>query len=412
MGSTSGTGAGGAAAPSGGDEPARHDAGHRPAGDPQAAPRPPKLRFSSWSVARGLLLLTFGFLVVRVVTLASAPLWWLSTAAVVAALFQPAIIFLRRWMPSWVAVLLLLAVVGAGLGLGGYRGLEEINRQVTTVRENALVAAGDLEGSTTYGSLAQEFGLRGKVATFFDSLPPVLGGSDTSAAVQAAASGASALFAIFMLTLLLLVFGRRFARAALAQIDDPVVRHRVTGAVYLAYQRSSLYVWSMIGRSITIGIVVFVGASLGGFPAPTALAFWFAGWSLVPAVGLVVAVAPLGLGLAVVSPPVAIVIGVGVIVLQVLDAVFVQRLIERRSVHVGPALTLVAALVGGSLYGVGGVLILLALTVFGMAFLRETSGGLTDVPGSLRALVTPPPALVGAGAAIDPPGTTGSVGAP
>jgi hypothetical protein len=71
--------------------------------------------------------------------------------------------------------------------------------------------------------------------------------------------------------------------------------------------------------------------------------------------------------------------------------VFVQRRIEARTVHVGPGLMLVGTLVGLQVYGPGGVLVLLAIIVFGMAFMRRLTEDHDNAVASVRALMEPTP---------------------
>jgi len=356
-----------------------------------AALPPTRLRFSSWSIVRSILLVLSILLLVSLVIAASTPLWWLAIGAAVAGLFLPAVLWLRQYVPGWLAILIVLVGVTAITGLVGYRGFDELRSQFETLETNAIRAAEDLEASKQFGQVATEFDLTEKVSNAFSKVPLVQvgGGDDAASTVQSAASSGGALFAIGMLALLLLIFGRRMARDAIAQIPDPDVAARVGVLVFGSYRASSRYVYLMAVRAVVVGVGGGVACGVGGMGTPTALGFWFAIMSFVPGIGLVVAALPIALYAAITSLPLAVFVFFLSLLVQLFDAVVVQRRIDASSVHVGPGITLVAALIGVQLYGIGGALVLLALTVFSMAFVARLTAGDIDIFTALRALADP-----------------------
>lgn len=348
-----------------------------------------RLRFSSWSIVRAVLLLLIGLVLVRIVGAASTALWWSAIAVAIAALFQPAALYLRRFMPGWLAILTVIVVVLGVIGLVGYRGVNELVTQFNILQNNAISTARDIQGSAQFGQMAREFGLVDKVTSFFQDLPLALGGGDAAAAIQSAASSGGALVAISMLALLMLIFGPRFARGAIAQIDDPAIARNLHAVLATAYRRSSTYVWLMACRAVAIGLIAGIACALLGIEAPTAVGLGFAAMSLIPGVGIVVASLPVAVAEAVTSPASAVAVFLAAVGVQLIDVVVVQRRIEVRSVHVGPALTLVALLIGMQLYGLGGILVALAVTIFGVAFLSTLTEAHPDVPSAFRDLLMP-----------------------
>jgi predicted PurR-regulated permease PerM len=277
------------------------------------------------------------------------------------------------------------------VGLVGYRGVAELTTQFQALRASALDAARSIQGSRQFGQVATEFGLVDKATQFFAHLPVVLGGSGdegaAAAAVQSASSIGSALFAIATFAVLMLIFGVRFVRAGLAQIDDEMARRQLGSLVVQAYHDSYRYVWLMALRAVVIGIVGGLVCTALGLETPTVLGVGFALLSLIPGLGLVLAAIPVTVLLAIQSPPTAAIVFVVALIVQALDVVFVQNRIDAASVEVGPMPTLVAGLVGLQLYGFGGLLIGLAVAVYTLAVLRRLADTHDEVLTAMRQLV-------------------------
>jgi predicted PurR-regulated permease PerM len=277
------------------------------------------------------------------------------------------------------------------IGLLGYRGFDELSNQLASLKADSVRTAEEIEASEQFGDVAKEFGLREKVSSFFSDLPTEMVGGSAANALQSAASSGGALFAIWTLSLLMLIFGSRIVRSGFAQVDDPVIAHRAQALVVRAYRDSSRYVWLMIFRALVVGVVAGLCCTALGVQTPTAFAVWFALLSLIPGFGIIVAAIPLAIFQSVTAAPLGLlIIGVAILV-QVADVVFVQRRIEMSSVHVGPGLMVVAALVGFQIYGPGGLLVMLAATIFSIAFIRGLTEDHDNVVSAMRALMAPTP---------------------
>lgn len=351
-----------------------------------------RIRFSSFSVIRAVLVVVAAIVVLQLVALADTTLWWLAIATALAGLYEPAAMWLRRFLPAWLAIAIVVFGVVAIIALLGYRGFDELSNQLASLRADAERTTQEIEASEQFGEVAKEFGLSQKVHDFFQDLPTEMVGGDTTTAIQSAASSGGALFAIWTLSLLMLIFGSRIVRSAFAQIDDPVIAFRAQGLVVQAYGDSSRYVWLMISRALVIGLVSGLSCAALGMQTPTAFGVWFALLSLIPGFGIIVAAVPLAIAQSVSSAPLGLVIIGAALLIQVLDVVFVQRRIEASSVHVGPGLMVVAALIGFQVYGPGGLLVMLAAVIFGMAFIRRLTEGHDNAVLAMRALMEPTPA--------------------
>ena len=349
------------------------------------------VRLTTWSVVRGVLVVAATALLVTLARAAETPLWWIAIAAVIAALLSPAVLRLQRHLPRGLAIVIVVALTIAFGVLVVWRGLSEVSAQVSTLRTEAEQVAAEYEASDQYGQVADEFQLTDKVNGFFDSLPVYLGGGDATAAVEAVTENAGGLLAIFFLLMLLIVSGDRMVRAGVAQLLVEPQRGRALDMLRGAYSRTSRYAGVLIVRALVVGIVVGVLAALLGWPASTVIALWFALWSLVPGVGLVVAAAPVCLALAVSSPAWAAVALAVAVAAQYGVARTVEAWVERRILRLGAALTLLAAALGIELYGLGGALIMGYAAAFVVALGHELASEGRPLPDVVRDLLRRPP---------------------
>jgi predicted PurR-regulated permease PerM len=193
-----------------------------------------------------------------------------------------------------------------------------------------------------------------------------------------------------MLALLMIVFGPRLVGGAIGQISSPGLSGRVGRLVADAYDASSRYVWLMALRALAIGVITGGAFAIAGFETPTALGLWFAVLSLIPGLGVVIAALPIAVYEGVTSYPLAVLLFLSAVLFQALDSNFVQSRIDLHSVRIGPGLTIMATLFGLQLYGIGGVLVALAVVIFSVALLRELARGHDDVFTAFRTLVQPP----------------------
>jgi len=199
-------------------------------------------------------------------------------------------------------------------------------------------------------------------------------------------SSGGALFSVALLTLLLVLLGPTLVDRGIHQIRDGERRRRVHRHVHVMFGAASRYVGWMTVRAVVMGGAAGMIAAGLGSDAPTLVGVWFAACSIVPIIGFVIAVLPIAALLAVSSPGPAAALLFAVVLLQGLDARLLQPRVEARSVHVGPALTLVAVFLGAQLYGVGGALVLLAAAVAGPALVVSLTSGRAPLTEAMRSL--------------------------
>jgi predicted PurR-regulated permease PerM len=372
---------------------------------------PDRLRFTPFSLVRAAVIVAAGLVVLRALVAAGTVVWWLAIGTVVAAALLPSVAVLERYLPRPAAIILVIVVLFGIFGLVGYRGWAELSTQFDTLQTNAVNAATDIQESDQFGQVAREFGLVDKTRQFFSSMPVAVGGgSDAAAAVQNAASSGGALFSISMFALLMLIFAPQFVRSGLNQIDDVAVRERVSELMIRAYHQTARYSWLMVARAVVIGVIGGLACLALGLETPTALGVMFALFSFVPGLGIVLATLPIAVFEAIQSVPTAVVLILSAIIVQALEVAFVQRRIDDASVHVGPAATIVAALLGLQLYGIGGALVAMAATVYGLAMLRGLTHAHDEVFTAMRELVGDEDEEIAAMTGRDVPDPSGAPG--
>jgi len=361
----------------------------RPITSDDRAPRPDawplRVEYRPWSIVRAVGIFLGAGAAVVLIWMSSTVLLWLAIASVLAALFYPVLDRLKRRLPNALALIVLVLVVLGMAATVSYRGFAEVQNQTQAVQTQAADAASELEQSPRYGSVATEFALSAKVQTFFSSLPVSNSGSgDLTGAVGSVASSGSALFAVTMLALLMLIFGQTMLSAGIEQVEQPRRRYRVRALIHAAYDATSRYAWLMIGRAAAIGIGTGLISLALGFGTPTVVGLWFAILSVIPALGILLATLPIAVLLVPQSPVEALAVLLVAIAVQAVDAAVVQRRIDAASVHVGPFPTVLAVMLGFQLYGVGGVLLALAVTAFVVAALKRLTQGEDDLLTALR----------------------------
>lgn len=341
---------------------------------PGAAPSPtPRrvVRFSAPSLVRAVGVVGLGLFGVLAFLAAKRPLGWLLVAVLLAALLFPVVDRLARHVPRGLAIAI-VALGGLALVAGiTYRGIDEVRRQADRVERAAPAAARDLQRSERFGEFARQAQLEDKVETFVQELPDRLRGGDPVDALRAAASRGAAFLVTFVLMVFVLISGPRFLASGLAQIRDPHRRAGVERVLGAAFPRAWCYVALSLAKASVAGVFTWALCVVVDVPGAVLLGLWVAAWSLVPAVGVLVGSLAVVLLSITVSLEVAGAVLVVFLAYQVAEVFVVQRRIERRSIHVGPFVSLVVAALGLELYGIGGLFGGLVLVVFALCVLDE-----------------------------------------
>lgn len=271
-------------------------------------------------------------------------------------------VFLRRlatWVadhtplsPTWGLVAVVLALVGALAGAFAARG-PAIAAEVRTLRERLPEAAESLKGR-----LAEyEWGQRAieEAPSPRELLPDDPDAITRVTGVASRTFGAVASFAIILfLGLVLAGTPGVYRRGLLALLPE----RRVPRAREVLDRLSDTLWWWLVGRVISmtfIGVVTGVGLWLLGVPLAFVLGLLAALLSFIPNLGPVLSAVPAILLALVDGPRQALWVALLYVGVQLVESFALDPYIDRKTVHLPPALTVVAQLVlalAGGLLGV------------------------------------------------------------
>jgi predicted PurR-regulated permease PerM len=331
-----------------------------------------RLRFTTRSVLLAIAMLGATLALLRLIAVSTRVLGWIGAAIVIAGLLHPPIQALARRMPRALAIVIVVASTLAAVGFISYRVVDTVVAETDNLQESAPNAARELERSERWGDLAREFKLVERTKRFVDQVPERLQGGDTADAIRSAATRGVAFLATGVLSLFFVLYGPRLTQSALDQISDSVRRARMRAIASAAYGRAARYAGGTLAMAIFAGGVGWAAASLADVRGAAALGVWMGIWDIVPVVGAVIGALPIVLLAAAFSgSATAWLLVVVFAVYQVLEARTAQRWVEKRSVHLGPFVTVVTGLVGIETYGFGGAVVFLAFVTFALAMLDE-----------------------------------------
>jgi predicted PurR-regulated permease PerM len=122
-------------------------------------------------------------------------------------------------------------------------------------------------------------------------------------------------------------------------------------------------------RAVTFGLVAYAICHLFDLPAPVVLALLAGALALLPYIGFFLGAIPIVLftaGFESITGAIALL--VVVIAIQLTEALTVRRWVDERTMHVGPAVPVIVALLGYEIYGLGGAGYGVAIAVMLLAF--------------------------------------------
>ena len=332
------------------------------------------LRLSPSSVIRAVVMLGLTVAALALVASSTRVIGWIAAAAVLAGLLEPLVEVLSRKVPRGLA---LAAVVLGSLGLAagiGYAVVDDVAQQVDELEEALPDAARELEQSDRFGEVAREIELGDRAETFVRELPERLRGGEVDEALRAAATRGVAFLATAVLTIFFLIHGERLVRSAIRQL--PAARQAAATRIALStYRRTWRYISGSLLMAAMSGLIAYGCAVIADLPGKAPLALWIALWDLVPLLGIVLGALPMILLTATTSTwQATVAIAVLLLTWQAVEALRLQRRVEERSLHIGPFVTIAVGMVGLELYGIGGALVALVVTVLVAAVLDETFG--------------------------------------
>ena len=325
----------------------------------------------------------------RVFVAAHRPLSWAVAATVVAVLIDPVVDHLAVRIRRVPAVALTFLAIGA-VGFGGtYLVFDEVQRALERLETAAPEAAASVEQrEDRLGEIARDADLVERVNSFVAVLQErVTGGDDV---VRSAAGTAPTYFVSAILTIFLMTYGPQIAHAALEQDPDEARRARTALIVGAAVTRARRAIVHTVAACIALGLAAAAVAAALDLPAPYAVGVAVGVTAILPHVGVLAGSVPmLLLTVGFRSGTAALVLGVVVVAVQAFDSLVVRPHIARRSVEVGLVVPWVVALLGYSVYGIGGAAYGVVLAVFAIAVLDRLEAANVAAQASPPAAPTP-----------------------
>lgn len=281
-------------------------------------------------------------------------LGWAVAASVVALLIEPIVAHLARHMKRIFALLLTLIGIGALAGALVYGVFANLRTETDHLKKDAPEAAARIEArDDQLGQYARDFKLSERVKDFVDSLDKRVGSGGQ--VLRTAVGTVPTYFVCGILTIFLLIYGRRMVAGGLRQISDETRRQRVSENLESAVHRGRGYIGAAIAEGVAFGLIAYVVSRLFDLPAPVVLGLVAGALALLPYIGFFLGAIPVVLFTAGFQSVVAaIVIIVVVVGLQLAEALTVRKRVDATTVPIGPAVPVIVALLGFEIYGLGG----------------------------------------------------------
>jgi predicted PurR-regulated permease PerM len=323
-----------------------------------------RLRLSTRSLVVVVLVIAVALVARNVIGRSSRVLGWLVAASIVAALVQPVVAFFQRQMRRSLAVLCAVGLLVASVGSVAYATLDDLRDQGERLQRVLPQAAARIERrDDRFGEAARDFQLSERISDLVDDLPDQIAGGSGTDALRSAAGRTGAFLAGGVLTIFLLIYGERLL-GGLSSLLSSERRARIEPLARTAYARWWRYCHWSIAISIAAGAAVWALARALEIPGPVVLGLAVGVFSTAPYIGVVIGALPLLLvaGGTQAGWRVALV-GATVVVLQAAEILVRRRVVERRSLRLGPAVPVVVGMLAFDFAGIGGALVGIALAV-------------------------------------------------
>lgn len=330
-----------------------------------------RVRLSGSSVALVLLVLVAVVVVAGLVSAASQPLGWIAAAVVTALVLAPVVEVQARWIPRGLAILSTVLVGVAVVASIGVGALLEVQDQLAQLEEALPAAAAEIEERQGEDSVAGRLGLASLVQDLVDEMSDRVAPDPT---IDDAVGTVPAYFVSAVLVVFFLVWGGAMLDGARRQIADPERRERVSTTVSLAAAWTQRYVVTVL---VMAALIAAVGTGLAwwaGTSIPLVLGVVLGVASIVPYVGVLAGGLPmLVLVAALESAGTTALVAAGLVAIQAAATVALRTVVEGRSFRAGPAVIVVAALIGSDVYGIGGALVAVIAGLMAMATIESWS---------------------------------------
>ncbi len=336
------------------------------------APTTARLTVRPTSIAAAVAVVAVTLLALRILEAAQRVLGWAAMAVAIAGVLAPAVGRLSARVPRALAILAVVLGTLLTIGFVGFRVASDVTGQVATIQDEAPKLAERIEASRRFGEAASTLRLSERVGQITEEVPDRLRGGTPAEALRSATTRGLAVLVVTVLSLFFVLHGAKLVDGAIRQLPPT----RQAGMKQLAravHRRAFGYAAGSLAMAAAAGVSAFAVALVTDVPGPAALGLWVALWNIVPILGTVIGAAPLVGFAAAASVPKGLATAALFVLYQVAETVFVQRRIERRTIRVGPFLTVAAGFGGLELYGLAGALLGVLATAVVVTVLDEAA---------------------------------------
>ena len=338
-----------------------------------------RIRASGSSILLAVLALVAVFLVRDLFVAAVQPLGWVAAAVALALVISPLVEVQARVIPRFLAVIVTLIVVAAVLGTVGIGLFVQVGDQLAQLGDDLPAAAAELERDAGPDSVLAELRFSSLVADLVDQTSDRVSPEPT---VEDAAGTVPAYFVTSVLVIFILLWSDRMFDAFRRQISDDDRRDRLERIASLAVRLARGYAVRAAALAALLGALAGSAAWATGLPTPLVLGVVVGVAALIPYVGVLFGSIPIIILAAALEPAhVTWLLGGLIIALQAFSTVVTRRFVEPASFRVGPAVIVVAVLVGSDLYGIGGALVATVAGVVAVAVVEARQRALPDTAG-------------------------------
>lgn len=169
-------------------------------------------------------------------------------------------------------------------------------------------------------------------------------------------------FTFFILLIYLLISGKKFLVELANLMPSPNARQRFLRVSQQVSDKLGYWLRGQVILCFIIGIMAFAFLGVLGIPFALTLAIIAGIFEAVPMVGAYLGAIPAVLVALTISPVRALIVAIGFTVIQQLEGNIIVPQVMRRAIGVHPMVILIAALMGGTLFGFAGVLIAIPVT--------------------------------------------------
>jgi len=307
----------------------------------------------------GALGVAVAYLLARAIIDAGEVITLVAVALFLAVGLDPAVVWLERWMPRWLAVVVVLATVTLAIAAFAAAAALPIGREMHQLSTSVPGYKKDINsGKGWIGHLAKDLHVNTKLTsgkvTRLISPSTVVGG--VVGAGEVILSAATAVVAVVVLTIYFLV-ALPAVRQFWIQLMPRSRRARATALTDEVASRVGGFVLGNLLTSIVAGVGTTLWLAAFGVPYPLLLGMLVALLDLIPIVGSTIGGVIASLVALTQGLPIAVATLGFYVFYRLFEDYLLTPRVMRHTVRISPGLTIIATLVGGVLLGLIGALI-------------------------------------------------------